>query len=277
MKKPPIDAATRRAHLTPLWIASGKPSLKALFGIEAFDATLGALELRTMRTKARRRYRKTATGQGRKLFLYEALTGLLPYRKRFEELGLSDLLDIPATPRPENNTHRTDGSLRTNEPLYERRICTALGVHAAIVPAYAGNRDNKQKQSSGPEAEAWFLTNFVHFHRPMMDLETSDDQRLAHAIALGRLIEWWRWRRDGLDRLAASKKNSEAALSKARRARLGRTDRDEPDWWDDARLRADAMKRRNPSRSRTDIARQIGRENGRSARQVAKVIKHLWE
>jgi hypothetical protein len=81
----------------------------------------------------------------------------------------------------------------------------------------------------------------------MIDEGMSSADRFQMAIAhLGRLLEWWRWRSDGLDRMAVGRKRSEAARPKATAARMAKAASDPPDWWDDAlgRLRSFAQDRK---------------------------------
>lgn len=106
---------------------------------------------------------------------------------------------------------------------------------------------------------------------------------LTYSEDLGRLQErmWWRAEVDPFtnkspEKLALGKRAQELATPKATQARRRKAAEFEPDWWDDARQQAAAMRRKYPSYSRSRIAKVVADEFERSERQVAEVIKHLW-
>lgn len=106
---------------------------------------------------------------------------LLPNAKaRLDELGIPHLLDW--------------NILRLRQP-YE--------AHLAVLDALNVNRADAHDFDPA-ENEAWFLIAFIYFyHMARLSDEANDapitDRSLSAIIDLGRLLEWWRWRREGHD------------------------------------------------------------------------------
>jgi hypothetical protein len=222
---------------------------------EVMEAAAPAL----LGNRRRKRFLRTPEADADRLFLFEALLDLRPYVERLQDLHLADLLDMPG-PSPAHDA---------------RRICAALGARAPSIETFGSSVPSEWKGFGSAEAEAWFLVNFVRYYRHSHDAASPIRAR-AYANALGRLIEWWRWRREGHDRRAAGKRRSEAAQPKAVAARRAKRAADPPDWWDDARQRASALRRRNPKRTAWDVAKELAPEFERSPRQVYGIIKGLW-
>lgn len=237
--------------------------------------SLGALDHDTFRLGGKRFFRTTicdATG----LFLTPSLGGNRKQVARLEELGLSDMLKPPITDAKESDTSvvsKTDFIWGDGErEKITKRICEALNASRANIETFSKDSPNSGMNYVAADQEAWFLINFIWFHREAQDNGSSLDYRLAYAMALGRLIEWWRWRASGLDRMAAGKKRSEAATTKAAHARSGKARNDPPDWHAEARARAAELRKRRGQRSESQIAKIIAEETEMSPRQVARVI-----
>jgi hypothetical protein len=100
---------------------------------------------------------------------------------------------------------------------------------------------------------------------------------------LGRIEERTLWRA-GVDpqtgktreSLAVGKQSQELSTGKAAKARREKASENEPEWWDDARIRAKEIRQSRPSLSRSRIASLIAEEFRRSERQVRDVIKPVF-
>ena len=95
---------------------------------------------------------------------------LSPFEVRLQELGAGELLD-----------NEFFGSIAPSE-AYERLI-ESLAVDKAEIESF--ERSNN---------EAWFLFNFVTL-RFLISEGKNPEIVNSNSIQLGRLIEWWRWRR----------------------------------------------------------------------------------
>jgi hypothetical protein len=157
-----------------------------------------------------------------------------------------------------------------------RRICAALAATAPSIETFDSTAPPEWKRFGATEGEAWFLVNFVRYYRRSHDATADVEARRQYAIALGRLLEWWRWRREGHDRRAAGKKKSEAAQPKAVAARKMMAVADPPDWWDEARQRASELHGKNRKRTAWDVAGDLVPEFERSRRHIAEIIKVVW-
>ncbi|MGF1552613.1 MAG: hypothetical protein ACFBWO_08955, partial [Paracoccaceae bacterium] len=99
------------------------------------------------------------------------------------------------------------------------------------------------------DAEAWVLSEAIFLHWCAVDKNSDGDNddsinpdfELNCLISLGRLLEWWRWRREGLDRMAAFQRKAQEQLN---------TD-------PDGNRRAHNERQRTAAEARTRAAREI--------------------
>lgn len=184
------------------------------------------------------------------------LTSLDDAEREVRKWGFGDLLDDDA---------RVGAS--SPEEMYVQ-ICRRVGV-SEITAADLGARADDPVALK--RARAWYLHNFLFWHFCIKG--PGEPRQIARrAVQLGRLIEWWRWRSEGHDRRAASKRNSEASLPDARAA-LARNRGFDTDWHEDARQEAMALKRANRKRRRWDIAKELAPKYGKTPRHISEIIK----
>ncbi len=192
-------------------------------------------------------------------------SGLTAVVARFHELQIGDLLE------PEywlGEDYLSDS---------DQRILVATGAVKATIETHEKSNPKAKQNFDLKNSEAWFLSNFVWYYSMAFGEAASPQFRLPFAIKLGRLIEWWRWRREGFDKVAYGKRRSEASLSKASEARKNAASTDEPEWWDAARLEATDIHSTWPKKSRSEVARQLAKIHRHSVRQIQEVIKPVWE
>jgi hypothetical protein len=249
---------------------------------------LGALEKRVLRVRGGKQFIPAVVSDASRLFLSKSITGNRTHVERFRELGLADLLK--ASPHSPNETLDSNELMNDNDDLFHalkatwapekdelitQRICAALGASRPNIEIFAVGDPKSQMNYNPADQEAWFLINFAWFHREAFDPSASIDSRLAYAMALGRLVEWWRSRESGLDRMAAGKKRSEAAMPKAAAERRRKASLDPPDWHYEAKCRVAELRAGPGRRSDSHIAKIIAKELEMSARQVSRVIKKM--
>jgi len=151
----------------------------------------------------------------------------------------------------------------------EEKIIRAVTEAVGAKPSMRDTTDLKA-------SEAWVLVAFAQidfWRRRAVESGAAEDAAL-YGIMLGRCIEWWRWRRLGLDRKAAGKGRSEDALPHARQARASNQEFD-ADWQNEARQQARELHAKNRKRSRWDIAKELAEIHEKSARHVSGIIKSV--
>jgi hypothetical protein len=155
--------------------------------IKLVQRRLGALGRKGIKIEGSKRFLRTALGDGLALFFNSNQRDIANTLRRFEKLGLSDLLD-PPTETEDHGSKLVDVTAR---------ICTALGAKAASIELFDKDFSPSWSKFGKPEADAWFLTNFAFFYAKQNDPSADLDWRLSWALALGRLMEWRRyWRRE---------------------------------------------------------------------------------
>ncbi len=188
--------------------------------------------------------------------------------RRFEALGLSELLDSSHLA----SMGRNQISQQTARALNAKK-CDAKGFDPA-------------------ENEAWFLAAFASLWlhtgladpamaepiradesgRPLDLARVLDLRRCLALIEFGRLLEWWRFRSEKHDQLAAGKRSSEDALPKAREARA-RNQAFDADWHQEARQEARELHAKNRKRSRWNIAGELAPRFNVTPRYMSEIIK----
>jgi hypothetical protein len=171
--------------------------------VETFKRPLGALERRAIKFRGQRRFLTPALSDGLALFYrhYE-ITAVL---RRFEELGLADLLNPP--PEPEYEDDPIFGQvpkLKWEKVDRSARICAAVGAKAASIETFRDDDPLLWREFGEREAEAWFLTNFAFFYSRQSAPYASIDERLKWALALGGLLQWGEFWFEGHDANAQS-------------------------------------------------------------------------
>ena len=127
----------------------------------------------------------------------------------------------------------------------------------------------------------WVVAQFAGFHEILSRQRKNGDLNGAVETAkyIGRLFEWWRWRREGHDAEAVSKQKQNVALPKARQ----QANRDRQfiaeNWHDEAKAIADRIRERRPHLSKTVVARRVlkklqaeNRDFRRSVSTIRRVI-----
>ena len=166
--------------------------------IKAVTRRLGALERRGFEIKGTKRFLTTPLTDGRALFLRPTRREIGPIVRRFEELGLTDLIEPP----PEYENDKLSGRMREftwKESNSFERICAAVEAKAASIETFDEDDPPDWREFGEREVDAWFLTNFAYFYSRQNASYADIAERLRWAHALGRLLEWWRWRREGHD------------------------------------------------------------------------------
>jgi hypothetical protein len=119
-------------------------------------------------------------------------TKILHFEKRITELKLGHLLD-----------YEHMSTMEIHEPT--NQIVSALGAKEAEIVSFDALNN-----------EAWFLANFLRYRFQIGDAKAactiehvgcSFDLIVPYAIGLGRLIEWWRWRSEDIEKAALSQIN----------------------------------------------------------------------
>jgi hypothetical protein len=146
-----------------------------------------------------------------------------------------------------------------------RTITKAVGTEPSL-------RDSTDLKAS----EAWVLVVVAYLDfwmRRAIEAGITEDAA-RYGIMLGRCIEFWRWRRQGHDRRAAGKMNSEKGLEKARVQRQINQNLD-ADWHHEACQIALELHKKNRKRSRWNIADELAKEYGKSQRHVSNILKRV--
>ena len=213
--------------------------------------------------------KKTIAGtplvEGIQLFLAGRASGLYDVRRRMVELKVGDLLE----PKYWHGDNYVTDSLA--------RILIATGAARATIETHEKASPKAVDNFDLKNSEAWFLSNFIFYYSRAFDAAATFEDRLPFAIALGRLIEWWRWRSSGFDKMAVGKRRSESSIQIAAAARKDAAAANEPEWWDGARLDAEAIHKKHPKKSRSEVAGSLAEKHRHSARQIQKVIKPVWQ
>jgi hypothetical protein len=152
-------------------------------------------------------------------------------------------------------------------------------------PVTAGEREKIAERFTGaaPSCEdlkdlhaslAWVLVHFAaaEYDRQHYIKENDTDGVWRIGVHMGRLVEWWDWRRRGYDRRAAGKRASEDALPDAREARASNQLFDS-DWHEDAKQKARELSDKNKKRSRWDIAKELAPIFEVTPRYLSEIIK----
>ncbi len=143
-----------------------------------------------------------------------------------------------------------------------------------IAEEYVGTAPDPDDLGNLEATRAFVIAAFAYFDRCAAEADLANHQLRLHnrLLAIGRLLEWWRWRSEKHDRRAAGKRESEDALPKARKVRASNQAFD-ADWQNEARQQALDMRSKNPKRSRWNIAQELAEIHEKSARHVSQVIK----
>jgi hypothetical protein len=121
---------------------------------------------------------------------------------------------------------------------------------------------------------AWVLAHFAEaeYYRQKFMSERDFIELWGTGVLMGRLVEWWLWRTEGHDRMAAGKASSERALNKARVQRAIDQEFD-ADWRQAAQSEARTLYAKNSKRSRWNIAEELAPKYGKSTRHVWNILK----
>ena len=117
--------------------------------------------------------------------------------------------------------------------------------------------------------DTWYCAAMVD--NLLSALANTDNERHYAMVAVGWWLRDWEWRRK-YGQKARGKLRQEGSLPKARDARAVKQGLD-PDWHEDARQDARAIRAKDSKRSRWSIAGDLAEKFGRSQKQVSKVIK----
>lgn len=153
---------------------------------------------------------------------------------------------------------------------------SSLADHMLTAAQSIDNLPTPKDVKDSDRSRAWVLA-WLSWHNYLWEKAIAEnnphDARNA-GIAMGRLVEWWVWRRDGHDRRATGKARSERNLPKARQQRKINQEWDAGvAWHDEARQEAQTLKAKNQKRSRWNIAGELAKKYGKSQKQVSKVIR----
>jgi hypothetical protein len=200
----------------------GKPKQKRP-KITRVKRQLGALNRESRQIVGIKRFLRTAESDGLSLFFHSAWHDVAEALRRFEELGLTDLLDPP--PESEYEDHAVLGQVpkvKWEMVIPSQRICAAVGAKAASIEKFKDTDPapwrafNEAKPWESPEAEAWFLTNFAFFYSRQNDPNADIDWRFRWALALGRLLQWRQFWFEGHDLGARRNADFEEGKNKQR-------------------------------------------------------------
>ncbi len=146
-----------------------------------------------------------------------------------------------------------------------------------IAEEYVGTAPDPDDLDNLEAARAFVIAAFAYFDRcaAEADLANHKPRLYNRLLAIGRLLEWWRWRSEKHDRRAVGKRSSEDALPEARNARARNQDF-ACDWHEDARQKAREMRAKNKKRSRWDISQELADEFNRSPRRISEIIKSVF-
>ena len=158
----------------------------------------------------------------------------------------------------------------------EQRRHMGQSDYRAAVKLRLGVEPSPDDPSDIRASFGWAVAQFAGYHEILSQQRKDGDLNGAIDTAkyIGRLFEWWRWRRRGLDRKAAGKGRSEDALPHARQARVSNQKFD-ADWQNEARQQARELHAKNSKRSRWDIAKELAEIHDKSARHVSGIIKSV--
>ncbi len=175
--------------------------------IKHYKRRLGALERRSFKLERQKQFLRTPWGDG--LALFHNPFEIDAVLRQFEELGLTDLLDPPPDIEPQGAEYREILENLFSQKSWSNyaekmadgmaRICAAVGADAASIETFDEDVPAAWHEFGKQEAEAWFLTNFALFYSRQNASHADIEERLRWAHALGRLLEWRRWRREGHD------------------------------------------------------------------------------
>lgn len=169
--------------------------------IKWYTRRLGALERRGSKLIGQKRFLPRALGDG--LHFFHRPSEITDVLRRFDELGLSDLLEPPPESKYEDDKlvelFGRVPRVAWKEVDSSDRICTAIGAKAASIETFGEDDPLPWHEFGEREADAWFLTNFAYFYSRQSASYADIDERLRWAHALGSLMECWRWRRKGYD------------------------------------------------------------------------------
>lgn len=190
--------------------------------IKAYERRLGALRRKGIKIEGSEgKILPSAFGDGMGLFFGPSLFEITKTMLRFEELGLADLLDSPPEPQSEESKKLTWlWNLAQIETDSSARICEALGANAPSIEIFGEEDPQVWREFSEREEEAWFFTLFASFYRRQTASYADMDERLSWAHALGRLLEWRRWRREGYDLAAVQQADFVAGRKKGEGPRM---------------------------------------------------------
>jgi hypothetical protein len=137
------------------------------------------------------------------------------------------------------------------------RICAAIGAKAASIETFGEDYPPSWHQFGEPEAEAWFLTLFAFFYRRQNTTYIDIDERLKWAHALGRLMQWRQFWREGHDARSVIRVGSDRGWEKVRakgekenKRRAAMRSR----WEEWARQRAQTLRSENPRLLRKQLS-----------------------
>ena len=169
---------------------------------------VGALEIRGIEIAGRNRFVRLPVVDGRSLFLAPTPREIEAFVARFDELNLSDLLEPP--PERKNVDGQPSGRIPEFVPedfISMARIRAATGAKALTFNIFGEGAPAAAQEFGEVEQEAAVLLLFAYFYSRQNASYADVDQRFRWAHALGRLLEWWRWRSGGHDRDATMHQN----------------------------------------------------------------------
>ncbi len=216
---------------------------------------LGALERLGNMVVEGKRFLHFALGDGQYLFYRPSeITAVV---RQFEELGLADLLAPPVTEYEEDEVFGIFPKLEWRNADFTTRICDAVGAKAASIEIFEEKRPSTWSCFGEQEAEAWFLANFAWLYPKQNDPNARMDWRLKWAHALGRLMQWRQFWREGHDARSVSRMGSDRGWEKVRaggkeenKRRAAMRSR----WEEWARQRAQTLKSENPRLTRKQLS-----------------------
>lgn len=232
---------------------------------------LGALSRSGYKVTKGKRFLHLAQEDGQSLFYRPSEIAAVV--RRFEDLGLADLLAAQGTEYKEDEIFGTFPKLDWENADITGRICDAVGAKAASIEIFQKDDPSPWCEFGEREADAWFLTNFAWFYSRQNEPNASIEWRLEWAHALGRLMQWKNFWFEGHDARVVSRMNSDSGWEKVLAG--GAAENQERThmrlrWEDWALQRAHALRSDRPSRNKRRLAMLIYAETeGREARAEA--------
>lgn len=167
--------------------------------------------------------------------------------------------------------------LERHSPPTNQDLKGALDRIGEALETRPGLEDPKDESAS----YAWILVAVGIADAMLKDARSRDDLEatMTWATTIGRLTEWWTWRKQGLDRQALGKQTQETGLKQATAAKKAKAKSEPPLWWEQAVEDARKIKRQQPGLSAPAIAgilhRRGGLENKKGETPAAETIRRV--